>query len=254
MAKRPSKGKCVHCLANGVDRTWDHVFPRAWYPDTTPPDMYKWQIPSCYECNRDYGKMEEDLLFRLALCIDPNTEATSGITDKALRSMKPEFAKNDRDRAARTARAKRLKNELLNGLDIPWAAVYPGFGERWGRSSQEAIGIRVPVESIRRLSEKIVRGIYFLEDQKFIEPPFTIEFFALTDEGAEPVKDILENFGSVYARGPGIVVRRAVPVDAPMNGIFEIQVWERFKMYASVDTLNPNKTDEPDGKNDAVLR
>jgi hypothetical protein len=162
--------------------------------------------------------------------------------------MKPEFAKDDRDRAARTARAKRLSEELLNGPDIPWSAVYPGLGERWGRSSQEGLGIRVPAESIRRLSEKIVRGIYYLEDDKFIEPPFTIEFYALTDEGAEPVKDILERFGCIYAREPGIVVRRAVPEDAPMNGIFEIQVWEQFKMYASVDTLNANQANSADAK------
>ena len=241
MAKRPAQGKCVHCLSESVSRTWDHVFPRAWYPDTTPPDIYKWQIPSCRQCNRDYGKLEEDLLFRLALCVDPKAKGTSGIVEKALRSMKPEFAKNNRDRAARAARVKRLKKELLNGPDIPRSAVYPGLGERWGRSSHEGIGILVPAESIRRLTEKIVRGIYYLEDEKFIEPPLFIEFFALTDEGAEPVKDILDRFGSVYAREPGIIVRSAVPEDAPMNSIFEIQVWEQFKMYASVDTKNPNK-------------
>src|SRR4051812_3199374 len=74
--------------ADNVDRTWDHVFPRAWYPDTTAPDVYKWQIPS-HPCNRDYGAMEEDLLFRLALCVDPHVPETAGIVQKALRSMKP---------------------------------------------------------------------------------------------------------------------------------------------------------------------
>lgn len=236
MAKRPPIGKCVHCLTDNVDRTWDHVFPRAWYPDTTPPDLYKWQIPSCAQCNRDYGELEEDLLFRLALSVDPNIQATSGIIKKALRSMKPEFAKDDRDKAARRARAKRLQNELLNGSDIPASAVYPGLGERWGRPLEEAIGIRVPAESLRRLTAKIVRGIYYLEDQVFIEPPLRVEFYALTDDGAEPVKNVLERFGCTYAREPGIVVRRAKPEDAPMNSIFEIQVWEQFKMYASVDT------------------
>jgi hypothetical protein len=239
MAKRPAIGKCVHCLSDSVSRTWDHVFPRAWYPDTTPPDLYKWQIPSCHKCNRDYGKLEEDLLFHLALCVDPKANETSGIVEKALRSMKPEFAKNDRDKTARAARLNRLKKELLNGPEIPRAAVYPGLGERWGRSSSEGIGIRVSAESIRRLTEKIVRGIYYIEDEKFIEPPFLIEFFALTDEGAEPVKEILDPFGTLYAREPGIVVRRAVAEDAPMNGFFEIKVWEQFNMYASVDTEKP---------------
>ena len=79
MAKRPPPGKCVHCLSDKVERTWDHVFPQAWYPDTTPAHLYKWQIPACLRCNKEYGEMEDDLLFRLALCIDPEIPETSGI-------------------------------------------------------------------------------------------------------------------------------------------------------------------------------
>jgi 5-methylcytosine-specific restriction endonuclease McrA len=154
MAKRPSRGKCVHCLTDDVDRTWDHVFPRAWYPDSTPSDLYKWQIPSCHACNRDYGSMEDDLLFRLALCVDPDTPGTAGIVDKALRSMKPELAKDKRDRAARAARAARLRGELIDGPNIERSAVYPGLGERWARPPAEAVGIRVPAKSLRRLTEK----------------------------------------------------------------------------------------------------
>ena len=149
--------------------------------------------------------------------------------------MKPEYAKNSRDRSARVARAKRIGKELLYGPDIHRSAVYPGLGERWGRSSEEGIGIRVPAASIRRLTEKIVRGIYFIEDEKFIKPPLAVNFFGLSDEGAEPVKDMLDQFGSTYAREPGIIVRRAIPEDAPMNGIFEITIWEQFKMYATVE-------------------
>ena len=252
MAKRPPRGKCVHCLAADVDRTRDHVFPRSWYPDTTPPDIYKWQIPSCLSCNEDYGRLEEDLLLRLALCIEPQIQATSGIVNKALRSMKPEFAKNGRDKAARTAKATWLRKELLSGPDIPISAVYPGLGERWGRSSQESLGIRVPAKSFRCLTEKIVRGIYYLEDQMFIEPPLTIKFYALTDVGAERFKAILERFGCKYAQEPGIVVWCAVPEDAPMNGIFEIQIWEQFNIYASVDTSSPNQANAADVKRRAA--
>lgn len=234
MAKRPSSGKCVHCLIDNVNRTWDHVFPRAWYPDTTPPDLYKWQIPSCLPCNNDYGSIEEDLLFRLALCVDPHIPETAGIVQKALRSMKPEFAKDERDRAARGARAERLNSELINGPEIPRSAVYPGLGERWGRPATQGLGIPVPANSLRRLTEKIVRGIFFLEDNVFIEANHSIEFYALTEEGAEPIKKLLDCFGREYARGPGIVVRRAVTEDQPMGALFEIDIWSQFKMYASV--------------------
>jgi hypothetical protein len=232
-------------LADNVDRTWDHVFPRSWYPETTLSDLYKWQIPSCKRCNSEYGQMEEDLLFRLALCVDPKASATAGIVEKALRSMKPEFAKDERDKAARAARAAQLRRELLHGPNIPRSAVYPGLGERWGRSTNEGIGVRVPAESLRRLTEKIVRGIYYLEDQMFIEPPYVIDFYALDDEGAEPLRTLLKRFAQNYAREPGIEVRRAMPEDAPMNSIFEINIWGQFKMHAVVEATSPNHGVQP---------
>lgn len=180
-------------------------------------------------------------MFRLALCINPDAPETAGLVQKALRSMNPEFAKDDRDRAARAARAARLRGELLEGAQIPRAAVYPGLGERWGRPSKEGIGVPVPTDSLRRLTEKIVRGIYFLEDGKFIEAPYAIDFHVLSDEGAQPVKALLDRYGREYAREPGIVVRRAVPEDEPISGIFEITVWAQFKMYSSIVQGNPNQ-------------
>lgn len=234
MAKRPPPGKCVHCQAENVDRNWDHVFPEAWYPDTTPQDLYKWQIPSCEKCNQQYGEMEEDMLLRLALAVDPKAPETSGIVAKALRSIKPEAGKSERDRSARAARAARLGAQLIDGPAIPLQSVYPGLGERWGRPAGSGIGIPIPAESFRRLTEKIVRGIYFIEHKKFIEPPYIIEFYALTDEGAEPIKALIEQHGREYAREPGIVVRLAVPHDDPMSSLVEISIWAQVKMYASV--------------------
>jgi hypothetical protein len=183
--------------------------------------------------------MEEDLLFRLALCVDPHAPETAGIVQKALRSMKPEFAKGERDRAARAARAARLHNELLDGPEIPRSAVYPGLGERWGRPPTQGLGVPVPARSIRRLTEKIVRGVFFLEDDRFIEVSHSINFYALTEEGAAPIKELLDRFGREYAREPGIVVRRAVTEDDPMGALFEIDVWGQFKTYASVEPVEP---------------
>lgn len=174
------------------------------------------------------------MLLRLALTVDPKVPETSGIVAKALRSMKPEAGKNERDRSARAARATRLGAELIDGPVIPLQSVYPGLGERWGRPVGSGIGIPIPASSFRRLTEKIVRGIYFIEHKKFIEPPYVIEFYALSDEGAEPVRTLIEQHGSEYARGPGIIVRLAVPEDEPTSSLVEISVWGQFKMYASI--------------------
>jgi hypothetical protein len=67
-----------------------------------------------------------------------------------------------------------------------------------------------------------------------MEPPYVITLFVLTDEGARPIKEILDRFGQEYARGAGIVIRWAVTPEDSMSGFFEIVVWGQFKMYASV--------------------
>jgi len=82
MAKRPGKGRCVHCLKEGVERNWGHVFPQSWYPNTTAADLEKWQIPSCVACNDRYGKLERDLIGRLGLALDVKTQRRPGLPRK----------------------------------------------------------------------------------------------------------------------------------------------------------------------------
>src|SRR5258707_602015 len=77
MAKKT--GKCVHCLKDNVELTSDHMFPKAWYPDATPKDLEKWQIPSCLDCNQRYGKLENDLLGRVALTLDAKNPLLPGL-------------------------------------------------------------------------------------------------------------------------------------------------------------------------------
>src|SRR3569833_975591 len=62
MPMPPQPGRCVHCLSYHESLTWDHVFPVAWYPDTTPEGTEKWKVPSCEECNRSHGETENILM------------------------------------------------------------------------------------------------------------------------------------------------------------------------------------------------
>src|SRR5437899_2162775 len=103
MAKKLGPGKCVHCLKDVEERNFDHVFPESWYPDSTPPNLEKWQIPSCIPCNRDYGKLEQDFLLKVGLCLDPFDPASASIVQKSLRSLKPAAARTARDARHRQA-------------------------------------------------------------------------------------------------------------------------------------------------------
>lgn len=94
---------------------------------------------------------------------------------------------------------------------------------------------KIPVRSYKRLTEKIVRGIFYIEDKVFIDSPYSITFYALSDVGAEPIADLLESFGAVHASGPGISIKRAVASEDKLSSFISIEIWKTFKMYASVN-------------------
>ena len=234
MARKPPPGKCVHCCNHSDKRNWDHVFPESWYPTNTPQNLEKWKIPTCLNCNKEYGVIEQELLIRLALCLDPNSSNNKGIIERAMRSIDPTKAKRQGDRRARQAKREQVRREMMVGRDIPGEGIYPGLGERWYRPVEHRAAITVRADHVRKLCEKIVRGIVYLEDGLYIEHPFDIEFFALTDSGAESFVEILNKIGQVLSREPGIIVRRAVAHEDGTSSIWEITIFGQFVMYATV--------------------
>jgi hypothetical protein len=232
--KKLGPGRCVHCLNVVEERNSDHVFPESWYPDSTLPDLEKWQIPSCISCNSEYGKLEQDFFIKVGLCLDPNDPASASIVKKALRSLKPAAARNSRDAQHRLSKGKRILAQALQGNQIPDHGVFPGLGDRWAETLGERTAILIPKKSIERITEKIVRGIFFVEDGIFLELPYTIDFYVLPEHGITPWTDALNRWGIVYAREPGIVVRRAVAHEDRICSLFEITLWKQFKTYASV--------------------
>src|ERR1700730_5777846 len=114
MPKPPPPGPCVHCCRLFDELTWDHVFPKAWYPHDTPENLAKWKIPACLKCNREYGELEQDLLLRLGMSIGREEARASGIADKVIRSMDPSAAHDEKDRAARARRHSGLGKEMVD--------------------------------------------------------------------------------------------------------------------------------------------
>lgn len=234
MARRPPPGKCVHCLHDHLPRTWDHVFPESWYPETTSTDIEKWKIPACDPCNKEHGVREQDLMILIGLCIDPQAIESAGIVPKALRSLNPELAKNEVDRKARDAKRNQVLRRLLKGSEVPSNAIYPKFEEKWSRSPEQQIAVPIPKNSVDRLFEKIIRGLVYIEDVSFIEPPYKVDLFPMHEHSATEFISLLEKFGEVHACGPGIVVRRAVAPEDGLSAIYEITIWGIFQTYATV--------------------
>lgn len=243
MKRKSKQGRCVHCLRS-VDRvTSDHVFPEAWYPETTPAGLEKWQVPACFECNQRHGRFEADLLLRIALCTDPADLRSLGVSDRVHRSMDPARARNQRDRDHRINRRRKVISQLIPVHWVPPESIFPGFGPYPDAAPEDQIGIGLPKDAIEALVTKIVRGMTYL-DGKYIEEDHEIEVFFRHDVDASPFQAFLDRFGKRRHRGPGISVTRAVPQDDPVSGVFEIEIWGRFKAWATVQPkLLPTNTD-----------
>lgn len=227
--------RCIHCLETTTDWNWDHIFPASWYPETTPPNLEKWKVPSCRACNGTYGQMEYDLMIRIGLCLDPSDPKSLGIPQKALRAITPQCGEDDRDKAARLAKRKEILGDSFTGENVPDHGIYPGFENKWDIPKEQLMAVKIPAESIRRLNEKIVKGIFFLEDKRYVEPPFKISFWAVHESGAQHVKEIIEKYGQEYAREPGILVKRAVVPTDGLSSLYFTEIWGQFRMYSSVE-------------------
>jgi hypothetical protein len=146
----------------------------SWYPTTTPPNLEKWQIPSCVPCNSELGKIEEDFKQRVALCLDPNASASAGIVAGAMRAINPSAGRDPRDQEKRAGRRRQVRAMVLTGDAIPTGGVLPGFEDNEKTSSEDMAVVPIPRSYIERIAEKVVRGVFFIKYGKFIEPPFKV--------------------------------------------------------------------------------
>lgn len=235
MAKKFKSGRCIHCLAYFEELTSDHVFPDAWYPDFTPRNIEKWQAPSCKKCNSIHGKNESDLLQRIGLCLSPSEIKSCGIPIKALRAINPAAARNDKDSQHRLQRKLKTIKELIPTEKIRQEAIFPGFNK-----TEEAIltnlpGVLVPEDGLTMLGEKLVRGLTYILDNMLIESDHVVHVLFLHPPDDQPLIDLLNKFGGEYRCGPGIRIRRGITADDPICGVYEVEIWGKLKMYATVE-------------------
>ncbi len=234
MARRPELGRCVHCLVEPDDLTWDHIPPRSWYPGSTPSGLARWKVPACRACNGRYGQIEERLLLRLGLCTDPRDALASGISERALRSLRPECATSERDRRAREKARREILAEIREFASVPESGVLPYFG----RPSYPEYGpyhlVFISGADLRAFGEKLVRGITYLDSGAFIGRSYEVGVHIIDERAVPEVEGLLQSHGEFAHRGPGFVVVRAKAMDDPICAMFRIVIWGRLRLHAVV--------------------
>ncbi len=229
----PLDMRCVHCRKAIEKKTKDHVFPRSWYPKTTPANVQRWTVPSCAECNGKFGEMEKELFVRLALCVDPRKAEAARLSKKAVESLGvgvPGISAEERQHR------QALKERVLNKAELykPGIETFPGLGPHPGFPAHQQLAIRIPEKLLREVAQKIVRGCeYAVGNKRIIDPPYAVEIYFVREEDIRDVLMIFNAFGPVHV-GPGFRVRRAVAHDDPNIVMYKIDIWGAWTIYASV--------------------
>ena len=242
MSKKFKECKCVHCLRYFAELTSDHVFPVSWYPKTNPDNLEKWQMPSCEACNKKYGKIEEDLLLKLGLCVKPFSHESFGVADKTLRALNPKNGKNDRDSNIRLKKREQILREAIEPTTVPLSSILPNFGFNDGTAPNEQLAVLVPDKGLKSIGEKLIRGITWVVDNEYINENYEIEIYIYHELDADFLEEKLNKFGKTYALGPGIQIIRVVTRQDPICGIYSMEIWGQLKIYGIVSLLKSKET------------
>lgn len=235
MAKKFSNTRCVYCLENFEELTSDHVLPESWYPDNTPDNLEKWQVPSCYECNQEHGRNEEELLLKLGLHFDPQEGGLKKVAGKVSRSMNPVHGKSKRDRQKRLKQRNRVKKELRRAFKLNFSKlnILPGFGFNPDFPLSEQPPILVPAKKLKKFGEKVTRGVFYLFKGTYIEKDYDIETFVLQGN-LQQARELLGPHGKEYNCGQGIQVVVADCIEDKNSAVLEIIIWGRLRVHGAV--------------------
>ena len=139
-----------------------------------------------------------------------------------------------KDRIRRSKKRDRYLGLMMKGEAITQGRVYPGFEDKWNRPREDQTAFRIYVQELERIVNKIIKGIVFIEDSRFLDTSTEIEHLVVSDEEARPLEELLGKYGSRHSREPGIEVIRAVAPEDGISAFYKISIWGRWISYASV--------------------
>ncbi|MCK5594947.1 hypothetical protein KAI19_02070 [bacterium] len=235
MTKKFKNTKCIHCLNEFSELTSDHVFPKSWYPSATPENIEKWQAPCCKDCNHIYSKIENDLLQRFGMCVDPDNDAAKGIAEKAMRSYKTQNAKTSKDARLRLKTRQKLISNLISRDQIKKSSLLPSKQP----VPNTPFGILIPDAEYKKMGRKFIRGITYVINSAYIDSTHKISIYFQNEVNTSYIHELLKEHGEKYSCGKGIIIERAVLPEDVQSGVYYIELWETTYMYGVV--VEPNK-------------
>jgi hypothetical protein len=208
------------------------VFPASWYPDSTSPTVQRWTAPSCPRCNRELGRLERDLLIRMALCLDPREQASLGLAARVFRSLGLEVEDlNAGEQTTRDKLRQRIRAELLP-YDGASAGQIPGLGPPSDEKAEWSIPI--PWSGLAIMGEKIARGCEYKyrNRRRLVMPPYAVGV-SVREAGA--LEEPFASAGRIIDFGPGFQARRIFFTEDPDTVWYFITIWNALHLHARIE-------------------
>ena len=228
--------QCIYCLRSlkKAEKTVDHVIASSWFTETTPHNIEKWRVPSCRSCNHKYGRFEDDIGLRMAMCVDPEDPAAAGIYAKAKRAIDPTEGRNEKDRLARKRKREKLLGEFRVMRSLPTHGLLPSFQPNWDNGSR--LAIFVSAKDLESLVKKWVRGIHYLTLDRLIKRDDDIDILHVRDDVADEAFREIKHRATFLRKGPGVVIMQATASEKGESmTLYGFEIWGQYRVYASVD-------------------
>ena len=246
--------RCVHCLVeltkppkSGVltdtSATLDHVFPKQWFPESTPQNLNRWTVPACHKCNCELGGIEKVLLSRMVLCLDLTKPELMALYQKVRKGLALNLSDQERKQIdpAELKVREADKKKVIGDIKL-WdelgpegkKSLFPGLGP-WQTSAPEHT-LTFKQEDIVREAEKMVRGCEWKIAERLVEPPYTVRVhFVHEHDVPDGIWKIVEKSAKTYSIGSYFRVQRAVAGDEPLTVFYRIEFWGSVRVYAFID-------------------
>jgi hypothetical protein len=224
---------CAYC-GERTAATDDHIFARGFFPENVGSNIERWTVRSCDECNNRFSQMEGRVIRYIASSLDPKNPASAGVWDRVKRSIDPDKARNEKDRAMRERTRSAFYSSLAEIDHIPEQGVLPSFRDNFEQGSR--MMVKISAADLNGTIEKWARGVHYKTTARTLTRDNQIEVLHFDTVGEDEVLKPIRKRATRLEPGPGVEVLQLI-AGGPNDGYrtwYEFRVWEQFTVFASV--------------------
>jgi len=193
-------------------------------------------VPCCRACHNDLSRVESDLLIRLGLSINLNTDEAVGVGSAARPTLGldagnlPEKENSRRDRPG-----AKVSADLMAYAEVAETpGLIPGLVLPPDNVSESQV-VPIPYSDLSKIAEKFGRACEYKLRNRYVEPPYGLRTFIGHPDEIRPEFDGEQ----LFDLGPGFKVKCVRHAENPGDVAYWFWLWETvcLKIFISVESV-----------------